>query len=72
MVSGENQYHAILGNSGPAYFVNPSSLAPALIALDAKIRVFGPSGWRDVSAEQFFVTPKAEGERETVLKPTRL
>jgi len=69
---GENQYHAILGNSGPAYFVNPSSLAPALIALEAKIRIFGPSGWRDVFAEQFFVTPKSDGERETVLRPNEI
>jgi xanthine dehydrogenase YagS FAD-binding subunit len=69
---GENQYHAILGNSGPAYFVSPSSLGPALIALEAKIRIFGPSGWREVAAEQFFVTPKKEGERETVLKPNEI
>ena len=69
---GENQYHAILGNSGPAYFVNPSSLAPALIALEAKIRIFGSSGWRDVVAEQFFVTPKSDGERETVLRPNEI
>jgi xanthine dehydrogenase YagS FAD-binding subunit len=34
---GDNRYHAILGNSGPAYFVSPSSLAPMLIALDAKV-----------------------------------
>ena len=25
--SGDNRFHAILGNSGPAYFVSPSSLA---------------------------------------------
>ena len=30
---GENQYHAILGNKGPAYFVSASSLGPALAAL---------------------------------------
>ena len=35
---GDNRYHAILGNEGPAYFVNPSSLAPILIALGAKVR----------------------------------
>ena len=57
VINGENQYHAILGNSGPAYFVNPSSLAPGLIALNAKIRLFGAQGWREVEAEQFFVTP---------------
>ncbi len=69
---GENQYHAILGNSGPAYFVNPSSLAPALIALEAKVRIFGAGGWREVPVEQFFVTPKSEGEREYVLKPNEI
>ena len=72
IVNGQNEFHAILGNSGPAYFVHPSSLAPALIVLDAKIRIFGPAGWRDVTAEQFFVTPKNEGERETVLKPNEI
>ena len=30
---GENRYHAILGNGGPAYFVSASSLGPALVAL---------------------------------------
>ena len=70
--NGKNQFHAILGNSGPAFFVHPSSLAPALIALEAKIRIFGPSGWREVAAEQFFVTPKAGGDRETVLKPNEM
>lgn len=68
IAQGENRYHAILGNSGPAYFVNPSSLAPALIALNAKIRLFGSRGWRDVGAEQFFIIPKNESEREYVMK----
>jgi xanthine dehydrogenase YagS FAD-binding subunit len=64
---GENRYHAILGNEGPAYFVNPSSLAPALISLAAKIKVLGPKGERTVSAEEFFVTPKTETDREVAL-----
>jgi xanthine dehydrogenase YagS FAD-binding subunit len=68
IAQGENRYHAILGNSGPAYFVNPSSLAPALVALNAKIRLFGSKGWREVAAEQFFVIPKSESEREYVMK----
>jgi xanthine dehydrogenase YagS FAD-binding subunit len=69
---GENQYHALFGNSGPAYFVNPSSLAPALFVLEAKARIFGPQGWRDVPIEQFFVTPRSQGEREYVLKPNEI
>jgi xanthine dehydrogenase YagS FAD-binding subunit len=69
---GENQYHAILGNQGPAYFINPSSLAPALIALEARLRLFGPQGWREVAVEEFFTSPSKEGEREYVLKPNEI
>jgi xanthine dehydrogenase YagS FAD-binding subunit len=70
--TGDNRYHAILDNAGPAYFVNPSSLAPALIALGARARLFGPSGEREVLLERFFVTPRAEGEREYDLKPNEI
>ncbi|HEU4387669.1 MAG TPA: xanthine dehydrogenase family protein subunit M [Blastocatellia bacterium] len=69
---GDNRYHAILGNDGPAYFVNPSSLAPALIAYGAKISIFGPNGSRDVPAEEFFVVPKSDGQREYGLKPNEI
>ena len=69
---GENRYHAILGNSGPAYFVNPSSLAPALIALGAKLQLAGPKGQREVSASEFSVIPKSDEERENVLKPDEM
>ena len=70
--NGENQYHAILGNSGPAYFVNPSSLAPILIALGAKVRVFGPQGAREIGLDKFFVTPVSEQDREYDLKPNEI
>ena len=66
---GDNRYHAILGNSGPAYFVSPSSLAPILIALDAKVRLHGPQGARELSVQDFFVTPKSDMESEHALKP---
>jgi xanthine dehydrogenase YagS FAD-binding subunit len=69
---GENRYHAILGNSGPAYFVNPSSLAPALVALGAKLQLMGPKGQREVSASEFFVIPKSDGQRENVLQPNEM
>jgi xanthine dehydrogenase YagS FAD-binding subunit len=68
--SGDNRYHAIFGNAGPAYFVSASSLAPALIAMDAILTVQGKSGPRKVKAADFFVTPKTAAERETVLQPT--
>jgi xanthine dehydrogenase YagS FAD-binding subunit len=70
--NGDNRYHAIFGNEGPAYFVNPSSLAPAFIALGAKITIFGPGGEREVDAAKFFVTPKSAGEREYDLKPNEI
>src|SRR5215470_17243692 len=59
--NGENKYHAILGNSGPTYFVSASSLGPALIALGAKIKLVSASGSREVAVEKFFVTPQKEG-----------
>ncbi len=69
---GDNRYHAILGNDGPAYFVHPSSLAPMLIALGAKARIFGAKGWREVALQDFFRIPKGESERENVLQPKEL
>lgn len=69
---GDNRYHAIFGNSGPALFVNPSSLAPALIALGATLKIQGKDGAREVAAEKFFKTPANENEREYDLKPNEL
>lgn len=67
--SGDNRYHAILGNTGPAYFVNPSSLAPALIAYGASVRIHGAKGTRDVAVEKFFSSPQNGDQREYDLKP---
>jgi len=72
VLEGENRYHSILGNEGPAYFVNPSSLAPALIALGAKVRLFGPKGAREILLEKFYQIPKMNQEREYVLKPNEI
>ena len=65
--NGENRYHAILGNTGPAKFVSASSFGPALVALNATIRLVSTSGSRDVPADKFFVTPTADGAREIAL-----
>src|SRR5262245_7914619 len=69
VLQGDNRYHAILGNDGPAYFVSPSTIAPVLIAYNAKVRIVGPRGTREVPVEKFFVIPKTEQEREHDLKP---
>ena len=72
VTAGDNRYHAILGNDGPAYFVSPSSLAPALIAAGARIRIFGPNGQRELPLEKFYVIPKSENEREHDLRPNEM
>ena len=70
--NGENQYHAILGNKGPAYFVSASSLAPALIALNAKATVEGPDGKREVAVADLYRIPANDSERETTLAPNEV
>jgi len=71
VVDGQNEFHAIFG-SGPAYFVSASSLGPALIALEAKVKLVSASGAREVEAAKFFVAPKERGQRETDLKPNEI
>jgi xanthine dehydrogenase YagS FAD-binding subunit len=78
VVEGDNRYHAILGNDGPAYFVHPSTLAPLLIALGARLRVVrggpgsGSGGERLIDLAAFYRTPRAAGESEHTLAPGEL
>jgi xanthine dehydrogenase YagS FAD-binding subunit len=65
-INGENQFHAIFGG-GPSFIVHPSDTAPALVALDARFHVAGPSGERVVAASDFFVLPRQNAARENVL-----
>jgi xanthine dehydrogenase YagS FAD-binding subunit len=73
-VVGDNRYHAILG-AGPSYIVHPSSLATALLALDAKAVVWSaaddqPQGsTRELPLAELFVLPKQDPTREHVLSP---
>lgn len=69
VLQGDNRYHAILGNDGPAYFVSPSTVAPVLIAYGAIVNILGPRGEREIPAEKFFVIPQSENEREHNLRP---
>ncbi len=67
--AGDYRYHAILGNEGPAYFVSPSTLAPVLVAVGARVVLFGPEGERRIELEKLYRIPKKEGEREHDLRP---
>lgn len=69
---GDNRYHSIFMTEGNALFVNPSSLATALIALGAKAVVKGAKGERTVAVEDLYQVPKKEGDREQTLAPGEL
>jgi xanthine dehydrogenase YagS FAD-binding subunit len=68
---GENQLHALFGG-GPCYAVHPSDLAPALLALDAEVRLVGAEGERTVALADLFALPEENRRRETVLAPDEL
>jgi xanthine dehydrogenase YagS FAD-binding subunit len=72
IADGDNRYHAIIGNDGPAKFVSPSTIAPALIAYNAQVTIVGPKGARSVSLEKFYRIPKTESEREHDLQPNEI
>ena len=65
-MGGEDRYHAILGGYR-CFYVHPSDLAPALMALDASVHIAGPAGIRHLPIEQFFLSPEKDMIRETAL-----
>ncbi|MCA9190651.1 MAG: FAD binding domain-containing protein [Planctomycetales bacterium] len=68
VVEGDNRYHAILGNRRSAKFVNPSRLAPALIAAGAFVRIIKPGNdERFLELESLYQTPDQDGQTENVL-----
>jgi len=70
-VVGENQQHAIFGG-GPSFIVHPSDVAPALVALDASFDIAGASGERTISAQEFFLMPSQNAQRENSLAADEL
>jgi len=57
-IPGEHKYYFSTMGIGTCVMSHPSDLAPAFVALDAKITVAGPSGKRDVPISKFFNGPK--------------
>lgn len=68
---GENRYHAILGGAN-CYKIHPSDLAPALIALNARVEIGSSKGSRMVPVEKFYVGPDKNMLGETILSPQEL
>jgi xanthine dehydrogenase YagS FAD-binding subunit len=73
VAAGDNRFHAIFGNAGPAKFVCPSRLAPALVAVEARVKVIGPNPGDEtlMPLAALFRTPKSEYEREHLLDPNQ-
>ncbi len=68
---GENRYHAVFGNRGPAKFVSASRFAPPAIAWEAAVRIVGPKPDDEqlLPLEAFYVTPPTNRHGVTVLRP---
>jgi xanthine dehydrogenase YagS FAD-binding subunit len=68
---GVNRNHAILGNA-PCIAVQPSDLAPALMALEAEIHIKGDDVEGALDVDEFFVLPDEGLRKRTVLGPSDL
>ncbi|MCA9713820.1 MAG: FAD binding domain-containing protein [Myxococcales bacterium] len=66
-INGDHRYHAILGG-GPSWIVHPSTLASALLALDARVELAGAEA-RALPIAELFVGPKEDATREHRLAP---
>jgi xanthine dehydrogenase YagS FAD-binding subunit len=71
VVRGENRYSAII-DGGPCFMVHPSDLAPALIALDARIKISDSDNEKLIPVESFFVNPKTDLHKENVLNSNEI
>jgi xanthine dehydrogenase YagS FAD-binding subunit len=69
-IGGINRIHAILGASDACIATNPSDMAVALVALEARIELLGPDGvTRSVGIADFHRLPGNTPEVETELRP---
>src|SRR5262249_7336356 len=71
-LDGENKYHAIFTQGHKCVIVNPSTLAPVLVALGATAEVLGPKGKRQVALDKFFHAPSTPQEREHLLSSNEM
>ncbi len=66
--AGYHRNLAILGASEMCIATHPSDMAVALMALDASVRVLGPSGERTIPLVNFYRLPGDSPQRDTVLE----
>ena len=68
---GNNRLHAIFGRS-PCVAVNPSDIAPALVALDAQAKIAGANGSKTVPVESLFKLPETNRRRQNIIETGEL
>ena len=61
-IDGVNRMHAILGTSDACIATHPSDMCVALAALDASVRVAGPTGERTIAFAEFHRLPGSTPE----------
>ena len=66
--TGMNREHTLF-NASRCVAVTPSDLAPALVAMDAKMVVRNSGGTKVIDAQKFFIGPATDITHMTVLKP---
>ena len=66
--SGNNRYHSIFGGKG-CVATHPSDLAPALMALNADVRIAGSHGGRELKVQALYRTPERPLFADTNLDP---
>ncbi|HKW46722.1 MAG TPA: xanthine dehydrogenase family protein subunit M [Gemmatimonadaceae bacterium] len=73
-IGGYNRGHAVLGTSESCIATNPSDMAVALVALDARVQILGPGGEgeRVIPLSDLHRLPGDHPEQETTLEPGEL
>jgi xanthine dehydrogenase YagS FAD-binding subunit len=72
-IGGFTRHHAVLGSSDACIATNPSDMAVAMMALDAKIETVGADGSvRNIPIGEFYRLPGNTPQIETILQPGEL
>lgn len=71
-MDGVNRMNAILGTSDACIAAHASDLAVALVALDARLRILGPAGGREMAVADLHREPGDTPDVETTLAPGEL
>jgi xanthine dehydrogenase YagS FAD-binding subunit len=71
-IGGLNRMNAIVGTSDACIAVHPSDMCVALAVLEAKVRVTGPRGEREIPFADFHRLPGDTPQRDTNIEPNEL